>query len=147
MKLSLGVIETYGLTAAIQAADAACKSASVTLLGYKKIGAGLVNVFLGGEISAVKSAVDSGVAAVGQPTFIRGRLVIARPGEQVVALLNGLAGNALTPSDNDAAIAPSAAAAAAAAPADKRDDAPPPTAEAKQPARTENRAGGKKDQK
>lgn len=144
MKLSLGVIETYGLTAAIQAADAACKSASVTLLGYKKIGAGLVNVFLGGEISAVKSAVDSGVAAVGQPTFIRGRLVIARPGEQVVALLNGLAGNALTPSDNDAAIAPSAA---AAAPADKRDDAPPPTAEAKQPARTENRAGGKKDQK
>ncbi|MHC5177488.1 BMC domain-containing protein [Serratia rhizosphaerae] len=145
MKLSLGVIETYGLTAAIQAADAACKSASVTLLGYKKIGAGLVNVFLGGEISAVKSAVDSGVAAVGQPTFIRGRLVIARPGEQVVALLNGLAGNALTPSDDDAAIAPSAA--AAAAPADKRDDAPSPTAEAKQPARTENRAGGKKDQK
>lgn len=139
MKLSLGVIETYGLTAAIQAADAACKSASVTLLGYKKIGAGLVNVFLGGEISAVKSAVDSGVAAVGQPTFIRGRLVIARPGERVVALLNDLAGNALTPSaDDDAAKATVTAA--------KPEETPPPAAEAK-PARAESRAGGKKDQK
>ena len=142
MKLSLGVIETYGLTAAIQAADAACKSASVTLLGYKKIGAGLVNVFLGGEISAVKSAVDSGVAAVGQPTFIRGRLVIARPGERVVAQLNDLAGNALTPSaDND-----TGKASATAAPAAKQEEAPPPAAEAK-PERAENRAGGKKDQK
>ena len=142
MKLSLGVIETYGLPAAIQAADAACKSASVTLLGYKKIGAGLVNVFLGGEISAVKSAVDSGVAAVGQPTFIRGRLVIARPGERVVALLNDLAGNALTPSADDDAVKPTVTA----APAAKPEETPPPAAEAK-PARAENRAGGKKDQK
>ncbi len=97
MNLSLGVIETYGLTAAINAADAACKSASVTVLGYKKIGSGLVSVFFEGEISAVKTAIDSGVAAIRQPEFIKGRLVIARPEKQVVALLTGLKGKNLTP--------------------------------------------------
>ncbi|MFR2697552.1 MAG: BMC domain-containing protein, partial [Proteus mirabilis] len=50
---SLGVIETRGLTAAIQAADAACKAASVEIIGYRKIGSGLVSVCFQGEISAV----------------------------------------------------------------------------------------------
>lgn len=97
MNLSLGVIETYGLTAAIRAADAACKSAAVTVLGYKKIGSGLVSVFFSGEISAVKTAIDSGVAVIKQPAFIKGKLVIARPEKQVVALLTGLKGKNLTP--------------------------------------------------
>lgn len=97
MNLSLGVIETYGLTAAIHAADAACKSAAVTVLGYKKIGSGLVSVFFAGEISAVKTAIDSGVAVIRQPAFIKGQLVIARPEKQVVALLTGLKGKELTP--------------------------------------------------
>lgn len=97
MNLSLGVIETHGLTVAIQVADAACKSASVTVLGYKKIGSGLVSVFFTGEISAVKTAIDSGVAVVKQPEFIKGQLVIARPEKQVVTLLTGLKGNSLTP--------------------------------------------------
>ncbi|WP_337049164.1 BMC domain-containing protein [Serratia fonticola] len=97
MNLSLGVIETYGLTAAIHAADAACKSAAVTVLGYKKIGSGLVSVFFAGEISAVKTAIDSGVAVIKQPAFIKGQLVIARPEKQVVALLTGLKGKELTP--------------------------------------------------
>lgn len=97
MNLSLGVIETYGLTAAIHAADAACKSAAVTVLGYKKIGSGLVSVFFAGEISAVKTAIDNGVAVIKQPAFIKGQLVIARPEKQVVALLTGLKGKELTP--------------------------------------------------
>lgn len=97
MNFSLGVIETYGLTAAIHAADAACKSAAVTVLGYKKIGSGLVSVFFEGEISAVKTAIDSGVAVIKQPEFIQGQLVIARPEKQVVALLNGLKGKQLLP--------------------------------------------------
>ncbi|MFC0229076.1 BMC domain-containing protein [Serratia aquatilis] len=97
MNLSLGVIETFGLTAAIHAADAACKSAAVTVLGYKKIGSGLVSVFFAGEISAVKTAIDSGVAVIKQPAFIKGKLVIARPEKQVVALLTGLKGKNLTP--------------------------------------------------
>ncbi|VTR20514.1 Propanediol utilization protein PduA [Serratia fonticola] len=49
MNLSLGVIETYGLTAAIHAADAACKSAAVTVLGYKKIGSGWLACSLPGK--------------------------------------------------------------------------------------------------
>ncbi|WP_431223927.1 BMC domain-containing protein [Serratia sp. L9] len=97
MNLSLGVIETHGLTAAIQVADAACKSAAVTVLGYKKIGSGLVSVFFTGEISAVKTAIDSGVAVVKKQEFIKGQLVIARPEKQVVALLTGLKGNGFTP--------------------------------------------------
>lgn len=96
MNLSLGVIETYGLTAAIQVADAACKSAAVTVLGYKKIGSGLVSVFFEGEISAVKTAIDSGVAVIKRPEFIKGQLVIARPEEQVVTRLTGLKGKNLT---------------------------------------------------
>lgn len=96
MNLSLGVIETYGLTAAIHAADAACKSAAVTVLGYKKMGSGLVSVFFAGEISAVKTAIDSGVAVIKQPAFIKGQLVIARPEKQVVTLLTGLKGKNLT---------------------------------------------------
>lgn len=96
MNLSLGVIETYGLTAAINAADAACKSATVTVLGYKKIGSGLVSVFFAGEISAVKTAIDCGVAVIKQPEFIKGQLVIARPEKQVVTLLSGLKSNNLS---------------------------------------------------
>lgn len=96
MNLSLGVIETYGLTTAIHAADAACKSAAVTVLGYKKMGSGLVSVFFAGEISAVKTAIDSGVAVIRQPAFIKGQLVIARPEKQVVTLLTGLKGKNLT---------------------------------------------------
>lgn len=97
MNLSLGVIETYGLTAAIHAADAACKSAGVTVLGYKKIGSGLVFVFFARKISAVKTAIDSGVAVIKQPAFIKGQLVIAHPEKQVVTLLTGLKGKNLTP--------------------------------------------------
>lgn len=53
---SLGVIETRGLAAAIQAADVACKAASVEIIGYRKIGSGLVSVCFQGEISAVKNS-------------------------------------------------------------------------------------------
>ena len=61
MTISLGVIETVGLTRAIQAADAACKAAGVNLTGYRKAGAGLVSVYFEGEISAVTAAVECGL--------------------------------------------------------------------------------------
>lgn len=147
MNLSLGVIETFGLTAAIHAADAACKSAAVTVLGYKKIGSGLVSVFFAGEISAVKTAIDSGVAACKQPALIKGKLVIARPEKQVVALLTGLKGKELTPPVAEVQqepVAPvaelAAPQAAAAAPVSEA-----PVADGK-PARTEGR-NGKKESK
>lgn len=58
---ALGMIETRGLTPAVEAADAMVKAASVTLCGYKSIGSGLVAVIVRGDVGAVKAAVDAGV--------------------------------------------------------------------------------------
>ena len=62
-QLALGMVETRGLTAAIEAADAMTKAAEVTLVGTEKIGSGLVTVMVRGDVGAVKSAVESGSAA------------------------------------------------------------------------------------
>ncbi|MCD9505972.1 BMC domain-containing protein [Photobacterium phosphoreum] len=87
MTVSLGVIETIGLTAAIHAADAACKAAGVRLTGYRKAGSGLVSVYFEGEISAVKVAVDSGVDAISGCAEFCMSLVMARPDTSVLAML------------------------------------------------------------
>ena len=63
MKLALGMVETRGLVAAIEAADAMVKAANVTLVGSEKIGSGLVSVMVRGDVGAVKSAVEAGGAA------------------------------------------------------------------------------------
>ena len=60
---ALGMVETRGLTAAIEAADQMCKAANVTLVGTEKIGSGLVTVMVRGDVGAVKSAVESGSTA------------------------------------------------------------------------------------
>ena len=60
---SKGFIETRGLVAAIEAADAMVKAANVTLSGKKMIGGGLVTVVIEGDVGAVKAAVDAGAAA------------------------------------------------------------------------------------
>ncbi len=68
---SLGVIETRGLTAAIQAADAACKKLPVLKLSViEKLDQGLVSVCFQGEISAVKTAVEHGVDVVSQKSWL-----------------------------------------------------------------------------
>ena len=87
MTISLGVIETVGLTAAIHAADAACKAAGVSLTGYRKAGSGLVSVYFEGEISAVKAAVDSGLDAICEQSANNMALVMARPDSSVLAML------------------------------------------------------------
>ncbi|WP_100158999.1 BMC domain-containing protein [Proteus columbae] len=84
---SLGVIETRGLTAAIQAADAACKAANVEIIGYRKVGSGLVSICFQGEISAVRTAIDHGVDVVSQKELVIGSLVIARPEPSVITKL------------------------------------------------------------
>lgn len=89
---SLGVIETRGFVAAIQAVDAACKSAEVSCIGYRKVGSGQVSVCFEGEISAIHTAIERGVAvvmAVGQQAS---SLVIARPGGSVTDALSRLKG-------------------------------------------------------
>ena len=60
---ALGMIETRGLTAAIEAADAMVKSAEVTLIGTEKIGSGLVSVMVRGDVGAVNAAVEAGSQA------------------------------------------------------------------------------------
>lgn len=94
---SLGVIETRGLTAAIQAADAACKAANVEIIGYRKVGSGLVSICFQGEISAVRTAVDHGVDVVSQKELVIGSLVIARPEPSVITKLLTVKGKKKAP--------------------------------------------------
>ena len=60
---ALGMVETKGLVGAIEAADAMVKSANVALVGYEKIGSGLVTVMVRGDVGAVKASVDAGSIA------------------------------------------------------------------------------------
>jgi len=88
MKTSLGLIETRGLAAAIRAADAACKAASVELVGYKKVGGGLVTLCLLGEISALKMAIEHCTTSLPLANEILAKRVIARPEPCLLTLLN-----------------------------------------------------------
>lgn len=75
-----GMIETKGLVAMIEAADAMAKAANVTLVGWeKKIGAGLVTIIAQGEVAAVKSATEAGAAAARRVGEVVSVHVIARP--------------------------------------------------------------------
>lgn len=60
---ALGMIETRGLVACVEAADAAVKSANVKLVGYEKVGSGLVTVLFRGEVAACRAGCDAGGAA------------------------------------------------------------------------------------
>lgn len=90
---SLGVIETRGLVAAIQAVDAACKAAGVTCIGYRKVGSGLVSVCFEGEISAIHTAIERGVAVASATDTHVHSLVIARPERCIVDALSNLKGH------------------------------------------------------
>ncbi len=87
IKEALGMIETKGLVACIEAADAMVKSANVFLVGYEKIGSGLVTVMVRGDVGAVKAATDAGVAAAGKVGTVVGVHVIARPHADVEKVL------------------------------------------------------------
>ena len=76
---ALGMVETRGLVAAIEAADAMCKSANVTLIGTEKIGSGLVTVMVRGDVGAVKAAVESGASAAEKLGELVATHVIPRP--------------------------------------------------------------------
>ena len=76
---ALGMIECRGLVAMIEAADAAVKSANVTLVGWEKIDAGLVTAIVRGEVGAVKAAVDVGAAAGRKVGEVLSTHVIPRP--------------------------------------------------------------------
>lgn len=83
---AIGMIETKGFCALIEASDAALKSASVTMVGWEKVGSGLVTVFLRGDVAAVKAATDAGAAAAAAVGEVVSVHVIPRPHEDLAAL-------------------------------------------------------------
>ena len=84
---ALGMVETRGLTAAIEAADQMCKAANVALVGTEKIGSGLVTVMVRGDVGAVKSAVEAGSAAASRLGELVATHVIPRPHTDVEKIL------------------------------------------------------------
>ena len=84
---ALGMVETRGLTAAIEAADSMCKAANVVLVGTEKIGSGLVTVMVRGDVGAVKSAVEAGGANAAKLGELVATHVIPRPHTDVEKIL------------------------------------------------------------
>ncbi|APC09192.1 BMC domain-containing protein [Neomoorella thermoacetica] len=84
---ALGLIETKGLVAAIEAADAMLKAASVELVGSEKIGSGLVTVMVSGDVGAVKAATEAGAAAAGRLGEVVAVHVIPRPHSDIARIL------------------------------------------------------------
>ena len=84
---ALGMVETRGLTAAIEAADSMVKAAQVNLIGTEKIGSGLVTVMVRGDVGAVKSAVEAGAANASKLGELVATHVIPRPHSDVEKIL------------------------------------------------------------
>ena len=83
---ALGLVETKGLVGAIEAADAGLKAANVRLLSTERADAGLVTVMFGGDVAAVRAAVDAGSAAAQRVGQLISAHVIPRPHEQLAAI-------------------------------------------------------------
>ncbi|MBX3738741.1 MAG: BMC domain-containing protein [Candidatus Didemnitutus sp.] len=83
---ALGMIETKGLCALIEATDAALKAANVTMTGYETIGSGHVAAFFRGDVAALKAAVDSGAEAAKRVGDVVAVQVIPRPHEDLAGL-------------------------------------------------------------
>ena len=87
---ALGMVETRGLVAAIEAADAMVKAANVELIGTEKIGSGLVSVMVRGDVGAVKAAVEAGSSSAGSLGEVVATHVIPRPHADVEKILPSL---------------------------------------------------------
>ena len=84
---ALGMIETKGFVALVEASDAMVKAANVELVGWDKIGSGLVTAFVAGDVAAVKAAVDAGAAAASRIGEVVSVQVIPRPHEDLGGVL------------------------------------------------------------
>jgi microcompartment protein CcmL/EutN len=87
MSEALGMVETKGLVAMIEAADAMVKAANVTLVGWEKIGAGYVTTMVRGDVAAVKAAADAGAAAARRVGELVAVHVIPRPHDSLESIL------------------------------------------------------------
>tara|TARA_B100000700_G_C14817898_1_gene748409 strand:+ start:267 stop:563 length:297 start_codon:yes stop_codon:yes gene_type:complete len=89
---ALGMIETRGLVASIEAADAMVKAASVTIVAQTKSGGGLVSTLVRGEVGAVKAATDAGATAANKVGEVLSVHVIARPHEELEGIIDSISG-------------------------------------------------------
>ena len=89
---ALGMIETKGFIALIEATDAMMKSANVQFMGWDKVGSGLVTAFVTGDVAAVKAATDAGANAAGRVGEVVSVQVIALPHEDLNMVLPGRKG-------------------------------------------------------
>ena len=96
--LSLGTIEVFGLPAAVEAADVACKTADVQLIGYETTdGMGMVAVKIEGQVSAVQSAVAAASVAAARVSQVFATSIIARPSDQLGSVVMTAATVGLAP--------------------------------------------------
>ncbi len=78
-KQALGILETKGLVSLIEGADAALKSADITMVGWTKIGSGMVTGFFAGDVAAVKAGIDAAAEAAAQVGEVTSVQVLPRP--------------------------------------------------------------------
>lgn len=84
---ALGMIETKGFVCMLEAVDTMLKAANVTMVGWDKVGSGLVTSFIVGDVGAVKAAIDAGAQAASKLGEVVSVEVIPRPHEELVAVL------------------------------------------------------------
>ena len=84
---ALGMIETRGFTALVEATDAMMKAANVNFMGWDKVGSALVAAFVTGDVAAVKAATDAGANAAGRVGEVVSVQVIPRPHEDLSIVL------------------------------------------------------------
>ena len=129
---ALGMIETRGLVASIEAADAMVKAANVTLTCKVHVGGGLVTVMVRGDVGAVKAAVDAGAAAAERVGELVSVHVIPRPHEELEGMLTTPAPVTPTPKPPKQPEAPPEEAPVSPSPAPKADPVPEPEAPAEE---------------
>jgi len=95
MRQALGMIETRGLVALIEATDAMLKSANVTFAGWEPVGSGLVTSFVEGETAACKAATDAGAAAAARVGEVVSVQVIPRPHDDLGAYVDKTTGRTI----------------------------------------------------
>lgn len=84
---ALGMLETKGLVCMIEGTDAMLKAANVQMVGWEKVGSGLVTTFVVGDVAAVKAAIDAGASAASKIGEVVSVQVIPRPHEDLAAML------------------------------------------------------------
>ena len=94
---ALGMIETKGLVCLIEGVDAMLKSANVQMIGWEKVGSGMVTAFVTGDVAAVKAAIDAGASAASKIGEVISVQVIPRPHEELSSVLPKAKGSSGAP--------------------------------------------------